>query len=99
MSQEKCQEMPELNLERIIEYLAQNNLPLNLEHVALKNESSAEQETLIDSKLESTQGELRLKTNMDSKNTKDKMLNPPNKCPITTKGCRFMVTVHIPRAA
>ena len=82
MSQEKCQEMPELNLERIIEYLAQNNLPLNLEHVALKNESSVEQRTLIDSKLESTQGELRLKTNIDSEQTKDK----ENKKEKDTKG-------------
>ena len=82
MSQDKCQEMPELNLERIIEYLAQNNLPLNLEHVALKNESSVEQESLIDSKLESKKGELRLKSIMDREQTIDK----ENKKEKDTKG-------------
>jgi len=72
MQQEKCQEMPELNLERIIEYLSQNNIPLNLEHIALKNEASVEQITLIDSKLESPIGELRLEKMMNIEKAKEK---------------------------
>ena len=72
--QEKYHEMPELNLERIIKYLSQNNLPLNLEHIALKNENSTEEKTLIDLKLESPKGEKRLEKMMNNEKTKEKKI-------------------------